>query len=208
MVKGGEDNNGVYITGSKNSWDGGSGQFIVKASASLVSYSINGIKYLSLIKHSNGETTTNETAVSFSNAGGELEGTWKGTVTGDSDYRLKKEIFSLEDSYSQFFDYLRPVTFKYYKPSDYRDVYRCGFIAQEVAQALEWAGLATDDWGGLVTFNSDEPYYGLTYTEFIALNTQQIQLLKPRMTAAEQKIAELETEVAELRAIVSNLTIS
>jgi peptidoglycan hydrolase CwlO-like protein len=39
----------------------------------------------------------------------------------------------------------------------------------------------------------------LRYTEFIALNTWQIQRLKPRMTAAEQEIAALKQEIAELK---------
>jgi hypothetical protein len=45
----------------------------------------------------------------------------------------------------------------------------------------------------------------LRYSEFIALNTWQIQLLKPRMTAAEQEILELKEEVRRLSSELENL---
>jgi predicted nucleic acid-binding Zn-ribbon protein len=39
----------------------------------------------------------------------------------------------------------------------------------------------------------------------VAINTWQIQLLKPRMTAAEEKIAQLELEISSLKSELENL---
>jgi hypothetical protein len=134
------------------------------------------------------------------------KGTWNGSISGSSDYRLKKNIDNLSEKYDDFFNLLSPSSFEFYQPSDNRDVCHIGFIAQEVQDAIKWSGLAEREWGGLTTYTEqDATYYALTYTEFIALNTWQIQKLKPRMTAAEQEIEKLKLEIAQLREELKNL---
>ena len=63
-------------------------------------------------------------------------------------------------------------------------------------------GLTTTDFAGVCIdkdINGNLKYF-LRYEEFIALNTWQIQKLKPRMTAAEEKILQLEQEITKLKA--------
>jgi hypothetical protein len=47
--------------------------------------------------------------------------------------------------------------------------------------------------------------WGFRYEEMNALNTWQIQKLKPRMTAAEQEIEKLKLEIEQLRAELNSL---
>jgi hypothetical protein len=52
---------------------------------------------------------------------------------------------------------------------------------------------------------TEEETWYLRYMNFIPINTWQIQLLKPRMTAAEEKIAQLELEISQLKSEIQNL---
>ena len=135
---------------------------------------------------------------------GELLGTWNGSFASDSDKNLKHDIEMLSDEYETFYDNLRSVRFKYNSGTSNR--YHTGFIAQDIEEALSIANLSTSDAALFVQFTKTNPQtgekdvkYGLRYDEFISLNTWQIQKLKPRMTAAEEKIQQLELEVAELK---------
>ena len=134
----------------------------------------------------------------YTNCYASLTGTWKGTLTSDSDRNLKHDIETLSDKYSILFDLLEPVRFKYNSGTSGR--YHTGFVAQDVESAIEQAGLTTDEAALFVRFTTvtdpkegiSEVTYGLRYDEFIALNTWQIQKLKAR-------VAELETIVAKLQ---------
>ena len=112
-----------------------------------------------------------------------------------SDYRIKNSITLLNDinKMDLFFDYLKPVRYKYNHGTSNR--FHCGFIAQEVEDGLNKANLTTFDFAGVVIGNNpdtQEEQYGLRYTEFISLNTWQIQKAKARITELENKVAELE----------------
>lgn len=135
------------------------------------------------------------------------KGTWTGSWAGPSDRRLKNSISAYDRRYELFFDALKPCRFKFNEPSNNNFAYNTGFIAQEVEEAMFKAGLTDDDWSGLVTMfeDTEKEHLALYYSDFIALNTWQIQLLKPRMSAAEQEIAQLKSEIQQLRTEIKNL---
>ncbi len=115
-----------------------------------------------------------------------------------SDMRLKKDIAANMARYEDFFLALRPSYFRMNNGRSGR--YHTGFIAQEVEAALTSGGLTTLDFAGLVIspeatgYSADDPFYGLRYGEFTALNTAMIQRLY-------QRVADLETQLAALAAI-------
>ena len=126
-----------------------------------------------------------------------------------SDERLKDDFQSL-DKWEGFFDNLEPCAFKLKSGSSRR--YHFGFKAQQVKESLEKAGLTTKDFAGFVTtkydIDEDDPettelyeqlgikpgddIHGLIYTEFVALQHNEIQKLKER-------VKNLETEINALK---------
>ena len=122
-----------------------------------------------------------------------------------SDACLKYDIEPLEEKYEKFFDLLVPKSYKYLDGTSQR--IHTGFIAQEVIEALLKAKLTEKEFAGVLTLvhtDGRERLY-LRKDEFVALNTQQIQKLKPRMTAAEQEILQLKNEIQQLRDEIKNL---
>lgn len=105
-------------------------------------------------------------------------------ATTVSDERLKTDWKDL-NKYSEFYDNIKPKSFKYINGSSGRN--HIGFSAQQIEQSLIRSGLSTSDFAGLVKYKVDpssEEYngydeeYGLIYSEFIALNTYMIQKLQ------------------------------
>ena len=105
-------------------------------------------------------------------------------ATTVSDERLKTDWEDL-NKYSEFYDNIKPKSFKYINGSSGRN--HIGFSAQQIEQSLIRSGLSTSDFAGLVKYKVDpssEEYngydeeYGLIYSEFIALNTYMIQKLQ------------------------------
>lgn len=113
-----------------------------------------------------------------------LNGTWVGTSSEavTSDAGKKHDILDLDKRYNALFDLIRPVTYRYNDGTSGR--YHTGFIANEVEDALEKAGISTQEFAGFVTINEENEDGTTTktrclrYEEFIALNTWQIQRLK------------------------------
>jgi hypothetical protein len=71
--------------------------------------------------------------------------------------------------------------------------------------ALDKSGLTTQDFAGVKLYHpneTDERWY-LRRDEFVALNTWQIQKLKPRMTEVEERIYKLEQELQELKSKIT-----
>ena len=139
-------------------------------------------------------------------------GTWDFPSTAsatstDSDLDLKKEIYYLskeDNNYELLFNDLKPVTYQYKNGRQGRT--HQGFIAQDVLLSLEKAQLTLQDFAALCKRSEEDGgYWGIRYEEFISLNTWQIQLLKPRMTAAEEKISALELEISMLKQELENL---
>lgn len=121
------------------------------------------------------------------------------TINLTSDARFKNSIEDMPDEYDTFFDMLQPKRYKYNDGTS--DRYHTGYIAQEVVQSLGDAGLNTSDFAAVMLRHpgTTSEKWQLRKDEFVALNTWQIQKLKPRMTAAEKEIASLKLEVQQLR---------
>ena len=133
---------------------------------------------------------------------GRLSGQWR-TDSGtpiDSDRRLKRNIERLTNNYDLFFDNLMPSRYQIIKLND--KMFHTGFIAQDVEQALIQSGLNLQDFAGL---NTSGPYYALGYEEFIALNTDQIQKAKARITTLETENLYLKARLEQLEEKVNQL---
>lgn len=104
-----------------------------------------------------------------------------GTAISTSDKRKKTGIKSITKKYVDFFRKLRPVLFRFKDGESGR--LHSGFIAQEVEQAAEEAGIESKDLAFLCI--DQDGNYGLRYEELIALQTQIIQDLLVRVEILE-----------------------
>lgn len=112
-----------------------------------------------------------------------------------SDRRLKKNIFNLNNfnNIDKFYDNLIPSIYSFI--NDEKQYF--GFIAQDIKNSLK-------DLNGdfnIISIPQDleNDFYGLKYEEFIALNTDQIQKLKKRVTEQDEQIKELQHQINLLR---------
>lgn len=98
-----------------------------------------------------------------------------------SDARKKHDIKLLSDKYDILFDNLIPKTYKYNTGDSDRD--HTGFIAQDILDAINTAGLTTKEFAAFIVENpgSDDEIMRLRRDEFVALNTWQIQKLKQKV---------------------------
>ena len=122
-----------------------------------------------------------------------------------SDLRVKNSISSLPIEYELFFDKMEPTRYKYNNGTSNR--YHTGFVAQQLVSALEESNLTTQDFAGVMLLapgTENECWY-LRRDEFVALNTWQIQKLKPRVSALEQTILNYESRISALEAEIQNL---
>lgn len=137
-----------------------------------------------------------QTSLTLSYNRGDLNGTWKlngSSIATTSDKTKKNTITKISSQYSELFDALNPVTYKYNDGTS--DRLHTGFIAQDVKEALDKVKIDTKDFAALVISNQgteDESWY-LRYEEFIALNTQQIQKAKARISELETRVSQLES---------------
>ena len=132
--------------------------------------------------------------------GGKLWGTWYlGNSTAiTSDRNKKNSIENLPEQYSNLFDALTPVRYKFNDGES--DRYHTGFISQDVETAINTVGLDTKDFGGYVK-DKDGNYY-LRYEEFIALNTAEIQKLKTQVSDLTKKLENQQKEINDLKALI------
>lgn len=123
-----------------------------------------------------------------------------------SDKRQKNSIGYDMERYEKFFRLLKPTRYRMNNGRSGR--FHTGFIAQDIEEALEAAGLTSMDFAGfikspihegeLANGEADESTpicdygYALRYQEFIALNTHMIQGLLARVEELERRVAELE----------------
>ena len=117
------------------------------------------------------------------NTSGALNGTWttNSEPANSSDRTLKNSIEALGDAYSALFDGLRPVRYKYNDGTSGR--YHTGFVAQELKEAMDEAGLTATDFAGYV--EGSDGVRRIRYGELIALCVREIQLLKARIKGME-----------------------
>ena len=105
-----------------------------------------------------------------------------------SDKRKKKDISYSFKEYDKVFDELKPATYKIKDSAD--GLTHIGFIAQDVISAFKSGKIDTKDMG-IVNYGD---VLSLRYTEFIALNTYQIQKLKSRIAELEERLNKLENK--------------
>ena len=119
-----------------------------------------------------------------------ITGNWTGSSAGSisSDRNKKNSITEFGEAYEVLFDNLLPCLFKYNDGTS--DRLHSGFIAQEVKDAMDAAGIPTSDFAALCIANAgkDTEEWSLRYEEFVALNTYEIQKLKKRLSELEKII--------------------
>jgi len=122
---------------------------------------------------------------------------WKGiglAGTAYSDKRLKKNIKSLDERYNDFFNDLKPVSFKWkntkYKTDDKEHI---GFIAQDIQDAEKKNNLDLN-----IVYKTND-ILNLDKRELIALNTWQIQKLKKENKELKNAIDELKKEIQKIK---------
>lgn len=141
---------------------------------------------------------------------------WAAHGISTSDENLK-ENFTTLDQYEDFYMNLNPIGFNYIGDYDGKKTH-FGFGAHKTEDILESEGYDSDKFA-VVThrplvqediekrFGKDvgvdiETEYGISYTEFIALNTHMIQKTRRELTKVKQEKADLE---ARLQAIEAKL---
>lgn len=109
-----------------------------------------------------------------------------GTVS-TSDREKKEDIRYDVERYDRFFDLLRPASGKYRDGTSGRT--HLYLVAQDVLEALEGAGLGTEDFGGLVIAPRKDggADWSLRYQEFQPLVIWELQRLKERVGALERR---------------------
>jgi hypothetical protein len=137
---------------------------------------------------------------------------WASHGISTSDENLK-ENFTTLDQYEDFYMNLNPIGFNYIGDYDGKKTH-FGFGAHKTEDVLESEGYDADEFA-VVThrplvqedlekrFGKDvevdiETEYGVSYTEFIALNTHMIQKTRKELETLKQEKADLESRLAEL----------
>ena len=184
-------------------WSDGNNHDMVQATNDYCALGYNGVTTVlrgstALLKNTSGETIT-------------------------SDVNLKKDFEEFSEKHDIFYDNLKPKLYKYVFGTS--DRYHFGFVTQDVEDALEKSNLTTQEFGGvnIIKFNeretefcndevvdlenSDVNYlldkgiteqHNLIYSEFISLNTWQIQKLKSKVKEQQIEIDELKQKLNTL----------
>lgn len=139
---------------------------------------------------------------------------WASHSISTSDENLK-ENFTTLDQYENFYMNLNPIGFNYIGDYDGKKTH-FGFGAHKTEDVLESEGYDADKFA-VVThrplvqediekrFGKDvevdiETEYGVSYTEFIALNTHMIQKIRRELTKVKQEKADLEVRLQAIEA--------
>ena len=114
-----------------------------------------------------------------------------------SDRNLKNSIRAVPAEIDLLYDKIKPVSYKFNDGTSDRTHF--GFIAQDIQQSLADLSIDTKDFAPLCIPKETDAYMSVRYTEFIPLNTAQIQALKKRVAEQEARIQELERVIKELK---------
>ena len=108
-----------------------------------------------------------------------------GSPIETSDKNKKNTINPIAESYSNLFDMLNPVTFKFNDGTSNR--LHTGLVAQDVKSAIDACGIDSRDFAAYCEWkdNNGNDNSGLRYEEFIALCINEIQKLKKRVAELE-----------------------
>lgn len=136
------------------------------------------------------QTTPESAYVHITDASGWARVEVHGRISTASDERLKRKINYHLDIWDKYYDALRPCEYEYIYETD--NTKHIGFIAQQINQNFN---LLPNNYNNQGCINEYDNYYTLNYTEFIALNTWQIQKLKSRVNELENEIKELKNEI-------------
>ena len=115
-----------------------------------------------------------------------------------SDREKKNTISPINEKYSQLFDALNPVTFKYNNGTS--DRLHSGLIAQEVKESMDACGIDSQDFAAYCSWEDGDgnETCGIRYGEFVPLNIYETQKLKQRVRELEDKLAALEEKLNNL----------
>jgi hypothetical protein len=187
----------VITTGNFSSKTLSTGRLSVTSGGNIGIWTVNSNNYLYAISGNYG-VSLSATSVSHGQGGST---TWVNIVKAGqnaSDKRLKKNIVAFDDKLNRIFDNLKPVQFEYSKDFLGSGIH-FGYIAQDVVKSIEDEGNNVNDYSFIyeteIEDNSTEKYYQLNQTDFIALNTWQIQKLKKRIEELENRLETLENKV-------------
>lgn len=139
---------------------------------------------------------------------------WASHSISTSDENLK-ENFTTLDQYEDFYMSLNPIGFNYIGDYDGKKTH-FGFGAHKTEDILESEGYDSDKFAVIThrplvqediekRFGKDvevdiETEYGISYTEFIALNTHMIQKTRRELTKVKQEKADLEARLLAIEA--------
>ena len=114
------------------------------------------------------------------------------TVSSSSGSSLlyKNDIAPISNIYSEIFDRLKPVKYKFNKKTfDDGGKFHTGFIMEDVGEILKELGIPENE---LAAYNPDHEHGGggLRYDEFIAITVNEVQKLKRRINDLEEQLYE------------------
>lgn len=186
----------VITTGNFSSKTLSTGKLSVTSGGNIGIWTVNSNNYLYAISGNYG-VSFSATSLSHGQGGST---TWVNIVKAGqnaSDRRLKKNIIEFGDKLDRIFYNLKPVQFEYSKDFLGNGIH-FGYIAQDVVKSIEDEGENVEDYSFIyeteIEDNSTEKYYQLNQTDFIALNTWQIQKLKNRIEELENRLEALERD--------------
>jgi hypothetical protein len=184
----------VITTGNFSSKSLSTGNLSVTNGGNIGIWTVNSNNYLYAISGNYG-VSLSATSVSHGQGG---SATWVNIVKAGqnaSDERLKTNIVEFDAKFDNIFDTLKPVKFEYSKDFLGKGTH-FGYIAQDVVKSFENEGESIDGYSFIyqaeIEDDSDEQYYQLNKSDFIALNTWQIQKLKSRIVELENRLEALE----------------
>jgi hypothetical protein len=113
-----------------------------------------------------------------------LNGTWMLNAAPiiTSDENAKQNIQPQAEVYSQVFDRLKPVTFRY--KDGHSDRTHTGLIAQDVEKAVRDCGLDTQAFAALC--KEEQGSYGIRYEELVSMLIYEVQKLKKQVARLEK----------------------